>query len=244
MSLLESAKVQLGALATGAVVFWLALTYWALSGWGVWAGAAFAIAAIIGVAMPWVYVRILFTPFLKGVLGAGFLILAQLTFGGGALVRRDDGGYEWGKLRSDDTGLFTVLSTGEHVDIDGDRSELPTVAWGPLAIVEQKTDRNMARFTVDESFADERPDPAKGGEGSVKTPLRLADGGVSGWHVDSSKLERWVHDAAGSGLPRDGLRQALEEKGGQQQLGQLWLTLMAGGLVVLGFVLGMGALML
>ena len=241
---LESAKVQLGALAVVAIGLWVGLTYWALSGWGLGAAVGFALFALIGVVTPWVYVRVLFTPWFKGVLGAAFLILGQLTFGAGALVRRDDGGYEWGKLREDSGGLFATLSNGNRVNIDGDRSDLPSVAWAPLAVVEQKTGRNMARFTVDDGFATERPDPATGGDETVQTPLRITDGGVSDWHIDASRLERWVHDAAGAELARNGLRKALEEKGGQQQLSQWWLTIMAGGLVVLGFVLGYGALIL
>ncbi|MDR9382220.1 MAG: hypothetical protein RI560_11215 [Natronomonas sp.] len=242
---LESSKVQLGALGVGAVLVWAALTYWAFVGWGIWSAVGFALFAIVGVTAPWVFVRVMFTPFFKGLLGAAFAILAQLTFGAGALVRRDDGGYEWGKLREDADGLYTILKNGDRVPIDGKRSDLPTVAWAPLAVTEQKTERNMRRFTVDETFATERPDPATGGGESVKTPLRIADGGeVSGWHIDSSKLERWVHDAAGAELPRNGLRKALEEKGGTQELSQWWLTIMAGVLVVLGFVLGYGALAL
>lgn len=243
---MNRATAQLYGLGGGALVLWLGMTYWAYSGWGIFAGIGFGLFALIGVGLPWLYVRVLLTPFGKGLFGTGFLILAQLTFGAGALVRLDNGSYEWGRLREDNDGLYTKLSSGKIVRIDGERSDLPSVAWAPLAIVEEKTDRNMNRITVDQSsFKTERPDPASTEGESVKTPLRIADGGEKDdWHIDSSKLERWVHDAAGAELPRSGVRKALEEKGGEQHLSQFWLAIISGGLVVTGFVLGYGAIIL
>ena len=238
-----SGRGQLVTLATGAGFLWLGLAAWAASGWGPLAGILFAVCALLGAAAPWLYVRVLLTPAGRGMLGTAFLILAQLTFGAGALVRRANGSYEWGRLREDRDGLFTVLSDGTVVEIDGDRADLPTVAWQPLAVVEAKTESNMSRFTVDASFETERPDPAFDDE-TLQTPLALSDGGANGWHIDASKLERWTHDAAGADLPRSGLRKALEEKGGEQQLGQLWFTVMAGVLLIVGFILGYGALIL
>jgi hypothetical protein len=138
--------------------------------------------------------------------------------------------------------LYTVLSSGRVVRIDGTRDDLPTVAWAPLAVVEEKTDRNMARFTVDETFRTTRPDPTADGE-MIETPLALADGG-DGWHLDSSKLERWARGTANAELPRNGRRKALEEKGGEQRISQLVTMIGAAVLAVLGFGMTAGVLLL
>jgi hypothetical protein len=134
------------------------------------------------------------------------------------------------------------LKCGRRVPIDGSRDDLRSVAWAPLAVTEEKTERNMERFTVDETFRTTRPDPVDS-ESAVRTPLALADGG-SGWHLDASKLERWARGTGGSELPRNGRRKALEESGGQQQISQLVTMVGAGVLLVLGFGLTAGVLML
>jgi len=226
---------QLVALVLGVMAAAGGGTYAAYVGWGLLPAVFFAILFAVGVSAPWAYVRVLLTPLGKELMGVAFLILAQLTFGAGALVRRDDGAYEWGRLREDADGLFTVLADGTEVRFAGDRGDLRTVAWAPLAIAEQKTDRNMDRLTVGDSFETERPDPADGGESTVKTPRALADGGASGWHIDSAKLHRWVEGSAGAGLPRSGLRKALEEEGGENRISTLVTMAGAGVLLVLGF---------
>jgi len=240
---LTSTRAQLVYLGTAAVAIAVGMIAAATLFWGLWSGVAATIGLVVGVAWPWLYVRVLFTPLGKGAFRAAFFILGQLTFGAGALVRRQDGTYEWGRLQEDDTGLFMRLRCGRRVDIDGTRDELPTVAWAPLAVAGEKTDGNMARFTVDETFRTMRPDPVGDETDMVRTPLALADGG-SGWHLDASKLERWARGSGGAELPRNGRRKALEEKGGQQQISQLVTMVGAGVLLVLGFAMTAGVLML
>lgn len=239
---LTSTKAQLVYLALAAVGVGVGLVVIAGLYWGLWSGIATAIGLVIGLSSPWLYVRVLFTPLGKQVFGAAFFILAQLTFGAGALVRRQDGTYEWGRLREDGDGLFMRLNCDRRVPIDGSRDDLRTVAWAPLAVVEEKTEQNMDRFTVDETFRTTRPDPVADGA-AVRTPLALADGG-SGYHLDASKLERWARGSGGAELPRNGRRKALEESGGQQQISQLITMVGAGVLLVLGFTLTAGVLML
>lgn len=241
-SLATSTRAQMVYLASAAVAVAVTLVALAWVFYGVWSGLAVAVGLVLGVSSPWIYVRVMFTPMGKEALGAAFFILAQLTFGAGALVRRRDGTYEWGRLREDHEGLFMRLESGRTVPIDGDRDDLPTVAWAPLAVVEEKTDENMDKFTVDDSFRTERPDPADADK-MVRTPLALADGG-DGWHLDGSKLETWARGTADSELPRNGRRKALEEKGGQQQISQLVTMIGAGVLAVLGFGMTAGVLML
>jgi hypothetical protein len=234
---------QLAGLGLGVLAAWVVGAYVAFVGWGLWAAVGYGALFAIGLAAPWTYVRVLLTPLGKELVGAAFLILAQLTFGAGALVRRDDGAFEWRRLREDDAGLFTVLADGTEVRFDGDRGDLPKVAWAPLAVGEQKTSRNLDRLTVDDGFETERPDPADGGDSTVTTPLALADGGTDGWlHLDATKVSAWVRDSAGAELPRNGLRKALEEEGGQQQISTLVTMVGAGVLMVLGF--GMTAVVL
>lgn len=241
---LTSTKAQLAALAVGAVGLAIVLITVATLFWGLWSGIAVGVGLVLGVAAPWLYVRVLLTPLGKGAFGASFFILAQMTFGSGALVRRQDGTYEWGRLREDDDGLFMRLNCGRRVPIDGDRDDLRSVAWAPLAVVEEKTDRNMEQFAVDETFRTTRPDPVGDGDDMVRTPLALADGGGDGWHLDASKLERWARGTGGAELPRHGRRKALEEEGGQQQISQLVTMIGAGVLLVLGFGLTAGVMML
>jgi hypothetical protein len=243
-AMLASTTAKLTYLGAASLSFGLVLAIAAGAVWGIWSGAAVVIGLVLGVSGPWLYVRVLFSPLGGGLVGTAFFILGQLTFGGGALVRRDDGAYEWCRLRDDTEGLYARLAAGRRVPIDGTRDDLRKVAWAPLAVVEEKTDRNMQQFTVDESeFQTTRADPAGGDGDMVATPIALADGGP-GWHLDASKLERWARGSGGSELPREGRRKALEEKGGVQQISQLVTMLGAGVLMVLGFGLGAVVMML
>lgn len=231
---------QIAGLIVGSLFIGLMTTVVAAWGWGLLSALLFVIGGVVGLAMPWFYVRVMKTPVLSESFGVAFLILAQLTFGVGAIVRRDDGIYEWTKLNTEDS--VAVLSDGRRVEVDEDPDELPTLAWAPVAIVEQKTERNMSKFTVDE-WRSERPDPKEHGE-TVKTPLAVADGGQESWHVDSSKLERWSRGSDGNGLPRAGLRKAFEEKGGQQQISP-WITMIgASVLMVVAFAMTAGVMLI
>lgn len=239
---LTSTKAQLIYLAATSVAVAVGLIAAAYLLYGLFSGLAVAVGLVLGASTPYVYVRLMFTPYAKLPLGKAFAVLGQLTFGAGALVRRADGVYEWGRLREDDAGLYARLQSGRRVDICGTREELPKVAWAKLAVVEEKTERNIGEYTVDETTAGVRPDPRSDGQ-MVETPVALADGG-EGWHLDAAKLERLARGSAGSELARSGRRKALEEKGGEQRISQLVTMIGAGVLAVTGFVLTAGVLML
>jgi hypothetical protein len=243
VELVSSTKAKIAYVVAGAAVFGVLLVAVAFALYGAWSAIAVAVGGLLGLSAPWVYVRVLFTPLGKGAFGTAFAILGQLTFGEGALCRRQDGGYEWGMLREDAHGLYLRLASGRRVPINADRADLPKVAWAPLAVVEEKTDANMRQFTVDETFQTTRPDPTGGDGDVVRTPLALADGG-SGWHLDSAKLERWARDSAGAELARNGRRKAFDESGGEQQISQLVTMIGAAVLAVLGFGMTAGVLML
>lgn len=225
--------------ATAVAVIGLILSSWVL--YGLLSGVAVTVGLVVGAVAPWGYVRVMMAPLFKGPLSTAFFILLQLTNNQSALIERADSGYEWRLLRQDDGGLYATLSDGQRVDIDGEVADLKSVAWGMLAVVSQKTERNLGELTVEE-WVEQRPDPVDR-ESSVDTPL-VADGGDNGWHLDASKMERLARGSGGNELARNGRRKALEEKGGQQQLSQLWTSIGAVALLVLGFILGFGALML
>ena len=240
-AVLTSTRAQLVYLALGTVAIGVGMIAAAGLLYGLWSGVAVTVGLLVGASTPYLYVRVLFTPAGKLPLGKAFFILGQLTFGAGVLCRRVDGQYEWGRLREHDSGLYMRLDSGRRVDIDGERESLPKVAWAPLAVIEDKQRANMEQFTVDETFRDVRPDPVR--DAMVETPVALADGG-QGWHLDASKLEQWARDTAGNELPRSGRRKAFEEKGGQQQLSQLWTMIGAGVLCVVGFGMTAGVMLL
>jgi len=243
VAIVTSTRAQLAYAAVAGIGIGVALLAAAFSLYGLWSGIAVGAGLVIGLSAPWAYVRVMLTPLGKTAFGAGFFVLAQLAFDAGALVCRDDGVFEWVKLREDEAGLFGLVGDGRRVDIDVERATLPKVAWAPLAVVEEKTDSNMSRFTVDETFETARPDPTGGTGEVVQTPLALADGG-EGWHLDAAKLERWARGSAGAELPRNGRRKALEEEGGEQRVSQLVTMIGAGLLVVVGFGMTVGALLI
>jgi len=246
-------QLVLAGVAALVVTAGLVATAWIVN--GTLAGIMAAVGVVVGVAAPWIYVRVMFAPLLSDVIALGWLIMTQLTHGASALVERSAGGYEWRRLQTDGDQLYAILSDGDRVDIDGELADLPTVAWGKLATATQKTNSNMDELTVSPQFDDERPDP-RDDDNVVKTPLTLdgdddgddddyaavTDGG--GWEIDGSKLERWVRGSGSNDLPRNGRRMALEEAGGEQAVSQWFIMIAAGGLVVLGFVLGAGVLLL
>jgi hypothetical protein len=240
--ILSQRRTQLALGAIGAIGFGIVLTITAGLLYGLLSGVATGVGLIGGLAAPWIYVRVMRSPAFGSTLATAFYILAQLTFGAGAIVRREDGRYEWRRLQQDDGGLYAELSVGRRVDIDGDIDELPSLAWAPVAIVEERTEQSMAHITADpEEWSEERPDPARGVTGNIETPLGgdsdvAADGGeVDGWRINAAKLERWCRGTADSEPVRAGLRKALEEEGGQQQLSELYLMIGAGVLLVFGF---------
>ena len=240
--ILGQRRTQLVLGAIGAVGFGVVLTVTAGVLYGLLSGVATGVGLIGGLAAPWVYVRVMRSPAFGSTLATAFFILAQLTFGAGAVVRREDGRYEWRRLQQDDGGLYAELSVGRRVDINGDIDELPSLAWAPVAVVEERTEKSLDHIRAKpEEWTGERPDPARGVSGTIETPLGgddgvAADGGsTDGWRINASKLERWCRGTADSEPVRAGLRKALEEEGGQQQLSELYLMIGAGVLLVFGF---------
>ena len=75
---------------------------------GLVAGVAFVVAAIVGIAGPPLAILSL-REGIPNIAATGLAVAAQIAFQRAALVRRDDGRYEWTALRDrDDDGGFVA----------------------------------------------------------------------------------------------------------------------------------------
>jgi len=210
---------------------------------GIWAAVGFTIALAIGVSTPLLGILALKSGFpLGGLLGKWLAILAQLVFGSGAVVRREDGGYEWRRLEETPDGYAVELRDGTRVDVEGDRGDLYRFGGRPLAILEEKG-RNVEEFTVREEPPETAAEATREHRAGVDVhhPRRRSD---DTFLVSLKHLADPASGSAGPALAQRGREKALEEAGGRQAIGTFWLTVLTGGLAVVGFVLGYGAMAL
>lgn len=224
-----------------AVVAALVATAYLLN--GLFAAVALVFSLGLGAAIPLAGVVVLKSGFpLGGLLAKGLSILGQIVFGKGAVVRREDGGYEWHRLVDTEHGYQVELDDGTVLDIDGDRGDLYRFGGRPLALVEEKG-QNVEQFTVTEEppeTADEATRETRAGM-SVHHPRRF---GADNYLLSLKQLAGPASGSAGPSLSRRGREKALEEAGGEQAFSGFWLTIMTGGMVIIGFVLGYGAMLL
>lgn len=229
-----------GAIIAVAVVF-VVLSWFAISGWGWLAGGLFIGGLIAGVSGPPMAILMLRDGIPGGgLIGTGLVIAAQIAFGEAALVRRDDGTYEWTVLRSDAFGYHAILSDGRKVAIDADRGELFSFGFGRLAVVEQKTDRNMDRWK-ETPVPGESEQPVEERAGVPVVPPRHESGGIL---VSLANIQRAIRGSASSTLVRRGRDKALDEKGGTGQLSELWTMAFATVLLLVGFGMTAGVLLI
>jgi hypothetical protein len=215
------------AIVLGTVV---AMTYVAGALNGTLAGVAFVTAAVLGAAGPPVAILTLRDGMpLGGLVGQGLAVAAQIAFGRAALVRRDDGRYEWTVLRETADGFVAQLEDGRTVPIDAEAGDLYAFGFGRLAITEQKTDRNLSRWRVAEGQPDGGTETRAGIE--VAPPQR-EHGGIL---VSLATIQRAVRGSASSTLVRRGRDKALDEEGGEQGVSQLWTMAFATVLLIVGF---------
>jgi len=218
----------------GAVVAVLGLiggvAYVAVSGWGILAGGLFVGALVLGASGAPVAILVFRDGMpLGGLVGQGLAIAAQIAFGKAALVRRDDGRYEWTVLRERDEGYVARLADGREVPIDADDGELYAFGFGRLAVTEQKTEANLRRWMVAEGASDGGTETRAGIE--VAPPQR-EHGGIL---VSLATIQRAVRGSASSTLVRRGRDKALDEEGGEQGVSQLWTMAFATVLLIVGF---------
>ena len=227
------ALAAVGGLLAGLVGF-------ALFGWGALAAGLFSVGLILGVSTPPLAILLL-RDGLPNILATGLAICAQVAFGTAALVRRDDGAHEWTVLRGDWAGAYAELADGRRVPVDVDAGDVFSFGFGRLAVTEQKTDRNMSQWTVVETPGNSEQAVEHRAGQPVKPPRRERS---NSWLVSLTTIQRAIRGSASSKLVRRGRDKALDEEGGEQQLSQLWTMGFAAGLLIVGFVLGYGALML
>jgi hypothetical protein len=159
----------------------------------------------------------------------GLAIAAQIAFDRAALVRRDDGQYEWTVLRERAQGFLARLADGREVPIDADAGELYAFGFGKLAVTEQKTEANLQRWMVPEGTPDGGTETRAGIE--VAPPQR-EHGGIL---VSLATIQRAVRGSASSTLVRRGRDKALDEEGGENGVSQLWTMAFATILLIVGF---------
>lgn len=228
---LGGALVAVGAVGVAFVaVAWL--------GWGALAGGLFVVGLVAGAAAPPVAILMFRDGLpLGGLVGTGLAIAAQVAFGKAGLVRRDDGQYEWGVLREADGGYYVELSRGDRVPIAADDGELFSFGFGQLAVTEQHGS-NLDRFRVEEG--DDDGDETRAGI-SVQPPEQQHANSIL---VSLAKIQRVVRGSASSTLVRRGRDKALDDAGGTGQLSTLWTMAFAAALLVVGFGMTAGVLLL
>lgn len=233
----NSDRLRMGGavLAVVAVVGVMAVA--AGMGWGLVAAIVFVVGFVVGAGLlPGMVLLLRDGVPAGGLLGIGFAIAAQIAFGKAALVRRDDGTYEWTVLRSDGDDYYSLLKDGQRVEIDAGRGDLFAFGFGELAVVEQKSDRNMGKWTVvDTPGASETPVEQRAGV-PVSPPRREQRG--DSWLVSLANIQRAIRGSASSTLIRRGRDKALDERGGTNQLSQLWTMGFATALLFGGFIMG------
>jgi hypothetical protein len=229
-----------GAIAAVGVVF-VVLAWFAVSGWGALAGGLFIGGVIAGASGPPLAILMFRDGLpLGGLVGTGLVIAAQIAFGKAALVRRDDGTYEWTALRNDGFGYYATLADGRDVPIDAEAGELFSFGFGRLAVTEQKTDRNMNRYQ-ETPVPGDSDQPTGERAGVPVVPPRNESGGIL---VSLANIQRAIRGSASSTLVRRGRDKALDEEGGTGQLSELWTMAFATVLLLAGFAMTAGALML
>ncbi|UXF50975.1 MAG: hypothetical protein HQRvContig04_33 [Haloquadratum phage sp.] len=227
-----------GALAAvAAVLAGFVATAWL--GWGALAGVLFVGGLVAGAAAPPVAI-LMFREAVPNIAGTGLAIAAQVAFGKAGLVRREDGQYEWGVLREDTDGYYVALADGGRINVDADPGELFSFGFGDLAVSEAHGS-NLDRFRETHTPGDsDQPTERRAGI-PVEPPRKERENTIL---VSLAKIQRVVRGSASSELVRRGRDKALDEAGGTGQLSTLWTMAFAAALLVVGFGMTAGVLVL
>jgi len=240
---IPTATLRIGAAIVLGVTVLLAFAATAAALNGLVAALAFVTAVIVGAGVPLTAVSMLKDDTPGGGLVAPLLaILAQYVFGRGAVVRREDGGYEWTTLRESEDGYRVELADGTEIDVDGDRGDLYRFGGRPLALLEEHG-ANVEQFAVEEEPPETAAESTRERRAGmdIHHASRLRD---DTFLLSMKKLAQPAEGSAGPQLAQRGRAKALEEAGGQQAISTIWLMVLAGGMAVIGFAMGYGSLML
>lgn len=228
-----------GVLAVAGVVS-VAAAYLVAKYYGLPAAILFSVCTAVTAFAPWMTIRVMgsSTP-LGGIWARGLWILAQLSTGRGGLVRADTGHYEYHPLQEDRQGFFVEMDNGDDARIDGDDGDLYRFAWRPLAISEQKTDRNLGPYTVEEEEIAKPETRETRQDYDVHHPKKYHR---KTWLLSAARLKNLARGSAGAKLVRNGRNKALEEDGGTKQVKPIHTMLFAGAMLIVGFGLAYFAL--
>lgn len=228
-----------GAITAVAAVF-VAMAVVAWLGWGSLAAILFVGGVAVGATGPPIAILLLRDGIpLGGLIGTGLAIAAMVGFQRAALVRREDGQFEWTALRGESGQYHARLSSGREVPIDAERGELFAFGLGELAVVEERG-RNLDEFTVVDTPGDS-DQPVDSRAGIPIRPPRREDGGLL---VSLATIQRRVRGSASSTLVRRGRDKALDKTGGTGQLSELWTVAFATVLLIVGFGMTAAVMML
>jgi len=209
-------------------------------GWGGLSALLFGIGFVAGIsALPLAILVLRDGLPLGGVIGQGLAIIAQISFGKAALVRREDGQYEWGALRKDTAGHYVQLDRGDRLAVAAEDGDLFSFGLGKLAVIEEHGDNLTAYRETEVSGDSDQPVDYRAGYPVV--PPQREDGGIL---VSLANIQRAVRGSASSTLVRRGRDKALDEQGGTGQLSPLWTMAFATILLLVGFGMTAGVLML
>jgi len=209
---------------------------------GLWPSVAFGLALVGGASIPLgiVYGLRDDTP-AGGLVATALFMLAQLTYGRSALVRTDGGDYQWRLLRNDTGEQYAELDTGDRVPVEGGTASFYRFALGDLAVAEQKTRSNMRRLTVDDGGVQDAGTRDTRAGYDIHHPEQR---GRDSWLVSLKHVQAMTTGSADPDIVRRGREKALEEAGGTQQIDGMMTMVLVAVVVVAGFILGYGAMML
>jgi hypothetical protein len=234
----KRARLRMAGALIAVVAVFVALAAVAWLGWGVLAAVLFVVGLVAGISGP--PVAILTTrDLIPNIAAIGLAVAAQIAFGVAALVRREDGDYEWTVVREDSRGTFARVDGGRTVPIDATPGEFYRFGFGQLAVVEERGEQ-LERYRVVEPAGDS-DEPIETRANVPVQPPRNEDGGIL---VSLAAIQRRVRGSASSTLVRRGRDKALDEEGGTGQLSQLWTMAFATVLLLVGFAMTAGVLML
>lgn len=228
------------AIVSGVLLFAIVLTALVLN--GILSAVAAALGILVGALTLPVGIALL-GPSIPGFIGAplakGLWILAQMSVWEGVIVRLDTGEYVYCELREDENGYF-VEDKGERIDVDGDEGDKYLFGWRPLALTEQKSEKNIRKIS--------RNTPAATDGGTI---LDTKDVGYQGIlpHPDGDEYlirlksaYAWIEGASETDIIENGVREAFDQEGGRQQFGAIATIVGSFGGVILGAAIAFVAL--
>lgn len=209
--------------------------------------AVVAVAAMIVSALTLPIGIALFGPSIPPMVGVplsrGLWILAQMSAWNGVIVRLETGEYVYCKLFEADDDLdydHYVVHNDKEIEVDGDDGDRYLFGWRPLGLTEEKGRKNLEPIEYGESASADGglilDDQDQGYRGVLPAPSQ---------HevlIRMKSLYRWVEGSSESKIIERGIREALDQEGGQQQFGAIATIIGCFSGVILGAAIAFVAL--